>query len=104
MSLRTISGIEDLVQRTNVPRTKQFYAINRALVEYANGIFPKEWLEFILQKPLRGNEAYAQSLYHRYFQLFRERVPIENNLIRELCLPGYIFYRYFNADILLADL
>jgi hypothetical protein len=98
-----MSSVEDLVQCTTVPRTKQFYAINRALVEYANNIFPKKWLDIIRDKPLRGNEEYAQSLCQRYFQLSNEHVPFDQSMINKLCLPGYIFYRYFKAEKLFTD-
>ena len=103
LALRTMSSVEDLVQCTTVPRTKQFYAINRALVEYANNIFPKKWLDIIRDKPLRGNEEYAQSLCQRYYQLLNEHVPFDQSMINDFCLPGYIFYRYFKAEKLFTD-
>lgn len=103
LALRTMVAVEDLVHRTPVPRTKQFYAINRALVEYANNVFPDEWLDIIKGKPLRGNEEYAQSLCQRYYRLSNEHVPFDQSLINELCLPGYIFYRYFKAEKLFSD-
>lgn len=102
ISLRIISGIENLVQKTPVPRTKQFYAINRALIEYANEMFPIKWIDFICQNPIRGNTCFAQSLRKRYYQLNKEHVKIDHDLVRELSLPGYLFYRYFSAEMLLS--
>lgn len=103
LALRTMVSVEDLVQRTSVPRTKQFYAINRALVEYANMIFPKEWLEIIRDKPLRGNEEYTQTLYQQYYKLYNDHVILDQSLISKLYLPGYIFYRYFKAEKLFPN-
>lgn len=103
LALRTMNSVEDLVQRTSVPRTKQFYAINRALIEYANGIFPNRWLDEIKEKPLRGNDKYAQHLCQRYSQLLNDHISFDQTMINELSLPGYIFYRYFKAEKLFSN-
>lgn len=103
-ALKTINAVEHHVKTTTVPRTKQFYNINRALIEFVNGSFPETQLQEILSKPLRGNETYAQNLYSRYSDL-RDNIPsLDATEYKELSLPGYLFYRYFKAEKLLADL
>lgn len=100
-ALRLIKDVEKLVIKTSVPRTKQFYAINRALIEFANGNFPTGWLEEIRSTPIRGNEKYANALYQKYYNLKEHNISFSKDLITELSIPGYIFYRYFKSGLLL---
>lgn len=72
LALHTLDNIEVIVLNSSVPRTKQFYVINRALVEYANGIFPKECLKEITDKPLRGNVEYAK-VYAKNIIVFKKQ-------------------------------
>lgn len=102
LALHTLDNIEVIVLNSSVPRTKQFYVINRALVEYANGIFPKECLKEITDKPLRGNVEYAKSLCEKYYSFQKSKTEFDIKMIDELCLPGYIFYRYFPFGELLS--
>lgn len=102
-ALKTINAVEHHVKSTPVPRTKQFYNINRALIEFVNGSFPEVQLQEILSKPLRGNETYAQNLYMRYSELRGNTQSLDATQYKELSLPGYLFYRYFKAEKLLAD-
>lgn len=102
-ALETMNAVEDHVKRSPVPRTKQFYHINRALIEFLNGTFPEAQLNEILAKPLRGNADYAEDLYNRYF-MQRDNAPsLDAEQFKALSLPGYLFYRYFRAEKLLAD-
>lgn len=103
LALRTMDDIEAQVINTSVPRTRQFYAINRAVVEYANGIIPNDRLSEMMEKPLRGNFAFAQTLCNRYQELIENGTPVNWQVIKELSMPGYIFYRYFKAEKLLSD-
>ena len=98
-----MNAIEHHVKATSVPRTKQFYNINRALIEFVNGIFPETQLQEILAKPLRGNESYARNLYERYSDLRDNSQTLDAMQYKELSLPGYLFYRYFKAEKLLTD-
>lgn len=102
-ALKTINAVEHHVKNTTVPRTKQFYNINRALIEFVNGSFPEAKLQEVLSKPLRGNAAYAQNLYMRYSNLRGNTQSLDATQYKELSLPGYLFYRYFKAEKLLAD-
>lgn len=102
-ALKTMNKIEYYVNKTSVPRTKQFYNINRALIEFANGIFPDIQLQEILAKPLRGNKTYAQNLYKRYSDLRENMQPLDAVQFKELSLPGYLFYRYFKAEKLFSN-
>lgn len=102
LAFRTIVAVENLVENTSVPRTKQFYAINRALVEYANNIFPKQWIEIIKSKPLRGNKEYSQFLCEKYSSIYQNGILFDPSMINELSLPGYLFYRYFDGKELLS--
>lgn len=102
-ALKTINAVEHHVKTTPVPRTKQFYNINRALIEFVNGSFPETQLQEVLSKPLRGNETYAQNLYMRYSDLRGNTQSLDATQYKELSLPGYLFYRYFKAEKLLAD-
>lgn len=102
-ALKTMNAIEHHVKATSVPRTKQFYNINRALIEFVNGIFPETQLQEILAKPLRGNESYARNLYERYSDLRDNSQTLDAMQYKELSLPGYLFYRYFKAEKLLTD-
>jgi len=102
-ALKTMNAVERHVKTTSVPRTKQFYNINRALIEFVNGTFPETQLQDILEKPLRGNKAYAQQLYKRYSELRGNTQSLDAMQYKELSLPGYLFYRYFKAEKLLAD-
>ena len=103
IALRTLDNIADQVQKTTVPRTKQFFCINRALVEYANGIYPQAQLEEIQRCPLRGNASFAQALCNQYLALKDNAINFSEQLIKELSLPGYLFYRYFKAEKLLSN-
>lgn len=102
-ALETMNVLEEHVKHTSVPRTKQFYHINRALVEFLNGIFPQVQLDEILAKPLRGNEEYAKSLYYQYSALQSNMPSLNEEQYKALSLPGYLFYRYFKAEKLLTD-
>lgn len=102
-ALKTMNAVDHHVKTTSVPRTKQFYNINRALIEFANGTFPETQLQEVLAKPLRGNESYAQKLYKRYSDLRNNTQTLDAAQYKELSLPGYLFYRYFKAEKLLAD-
>lgn len=102
-ALKTINAVEHHVKTTPVPRTKQFYNINRALIEFANGNFPEVQLQEVLSKPLRGNKLYAQKLYKRYSDLRGNTQSLDATQYKELSLPGYLFYRYFKAEKLLTD-
>lgn len=102
-ALKTMNAIEHHVKTTSVPRTKQFYNINRALIEFVNGTFPEVQLQEVLAKPLRGNESYAQNLYQRYSDLCGNAQSLDAAQYKELSLPGYLFYRYFKAEKLLAE-
>lgn len=103
MALATLDNIANQVKKTTVPRTKQFYNINRALVEFANGIYPQGLLEEIQRHPLRGNATSAQNLCNQYLAHKNDGCYISNQLIKELSLPGYLFYRYFKAEKLLSN-
>ena len=103
IALRILDNIENQVQKTSVPRTKQFFSINRALVEFANGIYPQTQLDEIRRHPLRGNISAAQSLCDQYFALKNNGGNFSNQLIKEMSLPGYLFYRYFKAEKLLSN-
>jgi len=100
-ALELIKDVEKLVNETSVPRTKQFYAINRALIEFASGTFPADWLEEIRNTPIRGNVKYANELYQKYYNLKERNISFSNDFINELSIPGYIFYRYFKSGLLL---
>lgn len=100
-ALCLIKEVETQVKRTSVPRTKQFYAINRALIEFANGIFPAYWLEIIRSIPIRGNQNYANELYQEYYYLKENNISFNKSHINKLGIPGYIFYRYFKSGVLL---
>ena len=102
-ALKTMNEVERHVKATSVPRTKQFYNINRALIEFANGTFPETQLLEVLAKPLRGNESYAQNLYKSYSDLHINGQALDALQYKNLSLPGYLFYRYFKAEKLLAD-
>ncbi len=102
-ALEILNEIEYHVNRTTVPRTKQFYHINRALIEFLNGTFPQSQLNEILAKPLRGNEEYAHDLYNAYSTLRNNTQSLDAEQYKILSLPGYLFYRYFKAEKLLAD-
>jgi len=102
-ALKIMNTVEHHVKATSVPRTKQFYNINRALIEFVNGIFPEVQLQEILEKPLRGNVVYAQELQRRYSDLRDHIQTLDATPFRELCLPGYLFYRYFKAETLFAN-
>ena len=95
--------IANQVSMSSVPRTKQFYAINRAVVEYANHMYPKEQLSYISAHPLRGDVDYAKNLCQKYQQLANNGFPCDWETLKMLILPGYIFYRYFKAEKLLSD-
>lgn len=102
-ALMIMNTIEEKVQQTSVPRTKQFYNINRALIEFVNGQFPQTQLNEILEKPLRGNIEYAQSLCNRYLSLQTSGQVVDAVQYKALSLPGYLFYRYFSAEKLLSS-
>lgn len=102
-ALETMNAVETHVNQTSVPRTKQFYYINRALIELLNGTFPQTQLNAILAKPLRGNNEYAQNLYRQYSTLRDNKQPLTEEQYKALSLPGYLFYRYFKAEKLIAD-
>ena len=102
-ALMIMNTIEEKVQQTSVPRTKQFYNINRALIEFVNGQFPQTQLNEILEKPLRGNIEYAQSLCNRYLSLQTSGQVIDAVQYKALSLPGYLFYRYFSSEKLLSS-
>ncbi|HHY28170.1 MAG TPA: hypothetical protein GX523_15760 [Desulfitobacterium dehalogenans] len=103
LALMTINSIENHVHRTPVPRTKQFYAINRALIEFANGIFPQNLLDDIINKPLRGDATFAQALYEQYLSNKESDNALSEEDFNAMSLPGYLFYRYFKAEMLLSD-
>ncbi len=100
IALHTMDELSEHVRKTSVPRTKQFYAINRALIEYVNGKFPDEQLSFVLMHPLRGNKNYSQKLYDTYHKMKDKKMMPEKDKMRDLSLPGYLFYRYFDAKLL----
>lgn len=102
-SLKQMDYIANQVSMSSVPRTKQFYAINRAVVEYANHMYPKEQLSYISAHPLRGDVDYAKNLCQKYQQLANNGFPCDWETLKMLILPGYIFYRYFKAEKLLSD-
>ena len=102
-ALEIMNAVENHVRRTSVPRTKQFYHINRALIEFLNGTFPQSQINEILARPLRGNEEYAQDLFNRYCTLRESAQSLTAEQYKALSLPGYLFYRYFKAEKLLAD-
>lgn len=102
-AVATMNAVEMHVKRTSVPRTKQFYNINRALVEYANGTFPQSQLEAVLAALLRGDTAYAKELVEHYSILRGSMHLLSKDEYKRLSLPGYLFYRYFKAEKLLSD-
>lgn len=102
-ALTIMNNVEERVQRTTVPRTKQFYKINRALIEFANGIFPQDLLTELLNQPLRGDINAATVLYNQYVELQETGNQLDVRTFKNLSLPGYLFYRYFEAEKLLSN-
>lgn len=101
-ALRIMDAVEGDVNLTPVPRTKQFYTINRAFIEFLSGAFPQVELDKIAANPLRGNAGYAQGLIDNYSMLRDGKSQLDAAQYKALSLPGYLFYRYFNASKLLA--
>lgn len=95
-SLEILDAVEYHVDKTTVPMTKQFYWINRCLVEYANGIKNYELIKKIREKPFRGDIKYVSSLYHNYKYRFDNNIKYQEEDWYELHCPGYLFYRYFD--------
>lgn len=104
MALYIMRDIQKLVEKTPVPRTKQFYNINLAMIEYSNGIFPQRLIEEIKNKPLRGNMLYAEQICTTYAFMNENNMRLTDEYRDILCLPGYLFYRYFDVKKLLFDL
>lgn len=103
MALYIMRDIQKLVEKTPVPRTKQFYNINLAMIEYSNGIFPQRLIEEIKNKPLRGNMLYAEQICTTYAFMNENNMRLTDEYRDILCLPGYLFYRYFDVKKLLFD-
>lgn len=95
-SLEILDALEYHVDKTTVPMTKQFYWINRCLVEYANGIKNYELIKKIREKPFRGDIKYVSSLYNNYKYRFDNDIKYQEEDWYELHCPGYLFYRYFD--------
>lgn len=103
LALNIMDDIKPYVYNTSVPRTRQFFNINYAVVQYANGIFPSMLLSEIIDKPLRGNLEFAYALKNQYNDLAAHGTSLDWQTVKKLSLPGYIFYRYFDANKLLVD-
>lgn len=103
LALYTMRNIEKLVEKTSVPRTKQFYNINLAMIEYSNGIFPQKLIQEIRNKPLRGNMLYADKICTTYVSMNETNKCLSDKDRNILSLPGYLFYRYFDAEKLVLD-
>ncbi|MCL2477567.1 hypothetical protein [Candidatus Bathycorpusculum sp.] len=101
-ALSIMNCIEYEVQKTTIPRTKQFYNINRCLIDYINGNYREDLIQEIRNSPLRGNHDYGEFLYTYYKKRFDQKIPYSEHDWDKLFLPGYLFYRYFEAELLLA--
>ena len=88
MALYIMRDIQKLVEKTPVPRTKQFYNINLAMIEYSNGIFPQRLIEEIKNKPLRGNMLYAEQICTTYAFMNENNMRLTAEYRDILCLPG----------------
>lgn len=100
-SLDLMNNIEVKVNKSEVPRTKQFYIINRCLIEYANNCLKQDTLLQLKNNPLRGNESISLDLFNNYKQRIDNRIPFTKEDIKKLYLPGFLFYRYFSIGKLL---
>lgn len=93
-STKIMTDIEPDVNSTTVPRTKQFYNINKCLVDYANGTLTIANLNKITENPIRANISYVNDLYLKYIEKLDTGEPFCFDDIKSLFLPGFIFYRY----------
>jgi len=103
-ALEVLDNLELYIEQCKVIKTKQFYGVNRCLVEYANGICNTELLKQIIQHPLRGNLKLASKLYNFYTLRFKGNIPYSSNDWNGLYVPGTLFYRYFDPRLLLSTL
>jgi len=78
-----------------------FYDINLILAKYINGICDTEILEKIRQLPNRPSRPKSEFLYDFYKEKFATNSTFEEKEWKKLFLPGYIFYRGFDAEILI---
>ena len=101
-AIKIMDIIEPLVEKTDVPRTKQFYNINRCLIEYTNSTLEYNMIIKILDNPLRGDVKKAKILHDFYMSRLEKNIPYKQGDWIKLYLPGYIFYRYFKAEKLLS--
>lgn len=96
-----INDIEILVERTTVPRTKQFFYHNKALIDCINGNFNQESINKMLEFPLRGNEEFAKEKIDTLIRYTKIKEEISKQLCIDYFLPGFIFYRYFDISLLI---
>ena len=97
-ALEIMDVIEYNVQKTSVIMTKQFYMINRCLIEYANGNYDYELIASIRKTPFRGDKKYVENLYIEYKKRFDNNIVYTNSDWNKLHCPGYLFYRYYDVN------
>ena len=100
-AMEILNALEYYINKTTVIMTKQFYTINRALVEYANGFKNYKLIDRLKNQTFRGDSDYMTGLYLIYKEKFDNGIPYSEHDWKKLHCPGYLFYRYFDVRILL---
>lgn len=99
-AMEILNILEYHIKKTTVIMTRQFYNINRCLVEYANGIKNYKLIDQLKGQTFRGDPNYMTKLYSIYKERFDNEVPYTLQDWYELYCPGYLFYRYFDIRML----
>lgn len=97
-AIEILDSLEFHINETPIKMTKQLYNINRCLIEYMLGNKNYILIDKIKADPYRGDKKYVDFLYKNYKYRFDNNIDYSKEDFEIFCCPGYLFYRYYDAN------